>query len=233
MFQEAINYPRDSDSAVKNLAIGGLLVLASVLFVPTFFVLGYVVRALRDVLDGEAEPPAFDEWGELFVDGLKAFAIGLVYSLVPTVITIAAIVASGVTLGLTGPGEGGSLAIGLIALAALALVAVVSVLLAYVLPAAIVAWVRTDSLAAAFSPRELRVLTFSKTYATGWLVAVAIGLLAAIVVSVLNAVVVGVVLAPFVVFYGNVAGVHAIGSAVREMPAVGDGPDTPASQPAA
>jgi len=233
MFQEALNYPRNSDSAVKNVVIGGALLFLSFLLVPTFFVLGYVVRSLRHVLDGIEEPPEFDEWGELFMDGLKAFAIGLAYSLVPTVIAIVAVVTSGATLGLTGPGRSGGLVVGLIALGALALLTVVSLLLVYVLPAAIVAWVRTDSLGAAFSPAELRVLAFSKTYATGWVVAVGISLLAAVISGALGAVLVGGLLAPFITFYANVAGAHAIGSAVREMPAVEEGPDAPATQPAA
>ncbi|MDS0283190.1 hypothetical protein [Haloarcula onubensis] len=41
---------------MKNVAIGGVLLFLSFLFVPTFFVLGYVVRSLRYVLDGIEEP---------------------------------------------------------------------------------------------------------------------------------------------------------------------------------
>jgi len=233
MFQEALNYPRNSDSAVKNVAIGGALLFLSFLFVPTFFVLGYVVRTLRNVMHGIEEPPVFDEWGDMLVDGAKAFAIGLAYSLVPAVIAIVAVVTSGATLGLTGPGRSGGLVVALVALGALALLTVVSLVLAYLLPAAIVAWVRTDSLGAAFSPSRLRVYAFSKTYATGWVVAVGISLLGGIVVGVLNAVLVGALLAPFITFYANVAGAHAIGSAVREMPGVETGSDAPVSQPVA
>ena len=233
MFEDALNYPRNSDSAVKTVAIGGLLLLVSFLVVPTFLVFGYVVRALRATLDGVEEPPVFDDWGELLVDGLKAFAIGFAYSLVPTVLVVVALLASGVTLGLTGPGQGGNIAAGLIAVVAVFAVAIVSLLLAYVLPAAVVAWVRTDSLAAAFSPAELRTLAFSKSYATGWAVAFGISLLAGVVSGVLSSVLVGGLLVPFVTFYANVAGTYAIGTAVRRMPAVEDSPDTPASQPAA
>ena len=200
MFQEAINYPRNSDSVVKTVAIGGVLLVLSFLVVPTFLVFGYIVRSLRSVLGGDENPPVFDDWGDLLVDGVKAFAIGFVYSLVPTAIAVAALVASGATLGLGGNGSG--LAVGLIAIVAALAVTVVSLLLAYVVPAALVAWVRTDRLGAAFSPRELRVLAFSRTYATGWAVALGIGLLASV-------------------------------AAVREMPPVEDGPETPVSQPAA
>lgn len=233
MFQEALNYPRNSDSAVKNVAIGGVLLFLSFLFVPVLAVFGYVVRALRNVMHGVEEPPEFDEWGALLTDGAKAFVIGLVYSLVPTAIAVAAVLASGVTLGIGGNGAGSGLALGLIALVATLAFVVVSLLLAYVLPAAIVAWVRTDSLGAAFSPSELRVLAFSRTYATGWAVAFGISLLAGVVTGILSSVLVGGLLVPFVTFYAYVAGVHAIGSAVREMPAVEDGSDTPTSQPVA
>ncbi|MBX0323459.1 DUF4013 domain-containing protein [Halomicroarcula sp. F13] len=233
MFQEALNYPRNSDSAVKNVVVGGLLLVFSFLLVPTFLVFGYLARTLRHVIDGVEEPPAFDDWGPMLVDGLKVFAIGFVYALVPTVIAIAALFATGVTAGIGGDSSGAGLAIGLIAVVTALLVTVVSLLVAYVIPAAVVAWVRTDSLGAAFSPAELRPTVFSRTYATGWLVAFGISLLSGIVIGLLNVVVVGAILAPFVTFYANVAGVHAIGSAVREMPAVDEGPDAPASQPAA
>lgn len=233
MLQEALNYPRNSDSAVKNVAIGGLLLFLSFLFVPALAVLGYVVRSLRNVLSGVEEPPEFDDWGELLVDGAKALAIGLVYSLIPAAIATVALLASGATLGIGGNGTGSGLAVGLIVLVAALLVFVVSLVAAYIVPAAVVAWVRTDSLGAAFSPGELRVLAFSKTYATGWVVAVGIGLLGGIVSGALGAVFIGALLAPFITFYANVAGAHAIGTAVREMPAVEDGSDAPASQPAA
>ncbi|WP_254271034.1 DUF4013 domain-containing protein [Haloarcula marina] len=233
MFQEALNYPRNSDSALKNVAIGGLLLFVSFLVVPTFLVLGYVVRALRGVLDGVEEPPEFDDWGEMLVDGLKVFAIGFVYALIPATIALVAVFATGLTGAIGGDSSGAGLAIGLIAFAALALVTVVSLVIGYVIPAAIVSWVRADRLGAAFSPSEIRPLAFSRTYATGWLVAFGISLLSAIVIGVLNVVVIGAILAPFITFYANVAGTHAIGSAVREMPLVEDGPDAPASQPAA
>ena len=233
MFQAALNYPRNSDSTVKNVAIGGVLLLFGFLFVPALVAFGYVVQSLRRVMDGVEEPPEFEDWGALLTDGAKAFAIGLAYSLVPAVIAAVAVLASGVTLGLGGNGAGSGLAVGLIALVAALLVFVVSLVAAYVVPAAIVAWVRTDSLGAAFSPRELRELAFSKTYATGWLVAVGIALVAGIISSALGAVFIGTVLVPFVTFYANVAGAYAIGSAVREMPVVEAGSDAPASQPAA
>ena len=233
MFQEALNYPREGDSAIKNIAIGGLLLLFSFLLVPLFVVLGYVVRVLRGVIDGRTEPPEFEAWGEMLVDGLKVFAIGLVYALVPAAVAIAAVFASGISAGLGGDTPGTGLAVGLIALGAFLALTLVSLALAYVLPAAVVAFVQADRVGAAFSPDALRPLVFSRSYATGWLVAVGISILSGVVISVLNLVVIGAILAPFVTFYANVAGTHAIGTAVREMPVVEESPDSLAGQPAA
>jgi hypothetical protein len=233
MFQDAVNYPRDGDSAVKTIAIGGVLLFLSFLVVPLFFAFGYVVRALRAVMHGNSTPPVFDDWGELGLDGLKAFAIVFVYSLVPTVIVTAALF---LTIASFGP-SGDTLLSGLVAgllftVAALGILAI-SLAAAYAVPAAVVAYVRTDSVGAAFLPGELRPLLFSRTYATGWLVAFGISLLAGVVIGVLNATVVGAILVPFVAFYAYVAVAYAIGTAVREMPAIDAGDKTPDARPAA
>lgn len=230
MFKEAIEYPRNSDGALKTVAIGGVLLFVSFLVIPTVLVFGYIVRVLRDVMNGATEPPAFDEWGDLFVDGIKAFAVALAYSLVPAALFVGVALAGGVGLGVGG--DAGAM----VALAVLVgglVAALVSLALLYVLPAALVAFVRADSLSAAFAPAELRPLAFSRTYATGWLVAVGISLLSGVVIGVLNALVVGAILAPFVTFYANVAGAYAIASAVRDAPAVDTEVDGVAGQPAA
>ncbi|WP_324758109.1 DUF4013 domain-containing protein [Haloarcula montana] len=233
MFTEALTYPRESDDVLKTTVIGGVLLLFSFLLVPLFVAVGYLLNVLRSVMDGDEEPPVFEDWGALAVDGLKASVIGFVYSLVPALIAVVAVLGGVMSLGLGNGGAGSGLVASLIALVAALAIAAVSLAIAYVLPAAIVAYVRTDSMSAAFSVPEIRRLAFSRTYATGWAVAFGISLLSGVVIGLLNAVVIGAVLAPFVTFYANVAGAHAVASAVREMPAVAESPETPAGQPMA
>jgi len=58
---------------------GGFLGLLGIFLVPFLFVYGYLVRVLRVVIAGETETaPMFEDWGELFADGLSAFVIGAV-----------------------------------------------------------------------------------------------------------------------------------------------------------
>lgn len=84
MFEEAVNYPRNSDDATTTILIGGVLGVLSVLVIPTVLVAGHLVRVLRESMD--ETPPVFDEWGDLLVDGLKVAVVAFAYSLLAIVV---------------------------------------------------------------------------------------------------------------------------------------------------
>ena len=84
MFNESIRYLKDSDDAATTVLVGGLLVIFGFLIIPAIVVEGYMIRVLRRVSEGDTEAPKFDEWTELFVDGLKALVIAFVYLLIRT-----------------------------------------------------------------------------------------------------------------------------------------------------
>lgn len=227
MFEDALRYPWTGEDRLETIVVGGVLGLLGFLVVPVFLVLGYLVRVVRRVGEGDEAPPAFDDWGKLLVDGLKAFVVALVYGLVPAVVLTVAALALFVPATFveeTGPGapaETGTTVdpVGLVvALAVVALALGVTLAALYLLPAGVAALARTGRFGAAFSPSELRRIGLSGRYATGWLVAVGISILASVVAGVLAATVAGAVLVPFVNFYGNVAGAYAIGRGVREVP---------------
>lgn len=235
MLEDALRYPWNGEQKVETMLIGGVLSLLGVFFIPLLFVLGYLVRVIRAVTDGNAEvPPVFDDWGELLVEGLVAFLISVVYSLVPLAVTglaLASLIlpASVVTRTAGEPTPG--IAIGglLFALVVVVVTVAVSVGMAYLLPAAVAAYAVTGRAGAAFSPGTLRTIGGSRTYAIAWLVAVAITLGAQVVGGLVSATVVGAVLLPFISFYGYVAGAYAIGTAVREIPDIAAEPQTPAT----
>jgi hypothetical protein len=78
-----LTYPMESDDWIVTVAIGTVLTIFSFLIIPGFLVYGYLVRALRAGMDGASEPPEFDDWGTLFVEGLIATVILFVYQLIP------------------------------------------------------------------------------------------------------------------------------------------------------
>lgn len=83
MIRETIRYLRHSDEPVKTLLLGGFFSYYGVFFVlPMVVVMGYFVRVLRSAAADESLP-AFGRWTELFVDGVKAYAIWLIYLCIP------------------------------------------------------------------------------------------------------------------------------------------------------
>ena len=80
---DSVMYP---SSDWKKVLIMGLLAIISFLIVPIFLFMGYGFRALKSSMAGSEELPDFDEWGEMFIDGLKVFVVEFVYFLIPSII---------------------------------------------------------------------------------------------------------------------------------------------------
>jgi hypothetical protein len=240
MFEDALRFPWTGEKKIETVAIGGVLTLLGVFFIPILFVYGYLVRVIRQTAAEDIEePPTFDDWGELLVDGLVGFGISLVYLLVPGVVITVGTFLFFVPVSVVGSGAadsgGGLLAAGglLVAVVVFGLSLVLFLAAAYVVPAAVAAYARRGQFGAAFSPSVLRPILTDRRYATAWVVAVAIAILAQAAGGAVSATGVGAILVPFLSFYGNVAGAYAIGVGISDLD-TGEGSDeeTPAGQPA-
>ncbi len=66
----------------RNSGWVGTMLLIFVLFLGVItapFALGYLVRVARCVANGEENVPAFDNWGDLYLDGLRWLLANLIY----------------------------------------------------------------------------------------------------------------------------------------------------------
>ncbi len=196
---EIIAYPTKRDDWIKTLLIGGVLVFFSFLLVPILVVYGYVVRTIRRTLSGEPEPPIFDAWGELLVDGLQAWVISLVYLLIPLVV-------AGVTVGgsivaiATGTEAGAAAGVGGLMLG-LGLTSILLLVFGYLSVAAIVNFANEERFGAAFDFDRIKTVALDREYAIAWLVSVVILLVAGLVTAIP---LIGWLLSPFVGFYAAV-----------------------------
>lgn len=78
---------------MQKILLGGVFTLAGVVIVGIFFVYGYLARLVRNVVEGVQYPlPAWDDLGEYFNEGLRLFAVGVVYALPMIVLVFAAMV---------------------------------------------------------------------------------------------------------------------------------------------
>lgn len=220
MISEAINYLRESDDAATIVILGGIMTVFAFLIVPLFAVAGYLVRVLDRTTRGDDKPPAFDDWGDLIVEGAKASVIAFVYALVPTFVLIAFVVSGGL-LGASGSEILGAIG-GIGIVAGLFVWLTLSLLVAYAVPAALANFAETRRLGAGFEWKTMRRTLVDKTYATGWLTAFAILFAGGVVSSLLNVIpIVGFIASAFVGFYVAVAAYYVIGrtwSEIRHVP---------------
>lgn len=220
MLGEALSYPRRDDDWLRTVLVGGILLLLSPLFLPTLVVQGYLVRVLRGVVGGEEDPPVFDEWVEMLVDGVKLLVVQFVYGLVPVglaligafVAGIGAFLAGGGGRAGTGLGAGVGLFGGLLFLFAF----LIGLLAAYLTPAAVANFAREDDLMAAFDLGTVREVATSRAYFVAVLYAIATGIVVAVASVLVSITVVGAVLVVFIAFYGQVAIYYVFGRGFAE-----------------
>lgn len=220
MISESLNYLRnDEEGWVRTLLIGGILTFIGVLVVPMILVAGYLVRVVRATMHGDEQPPVFDDWGDMAMDGLKASVIAFAYSLVPGII-FAVFVGGSIFALVLGNGSTGSGLIGGIGFLAGGLLALVlSLVAAYVTPAAIANYVETDQVGKGFAVSDLRPVLTSGQYFTAWISAFAVIFAGGLVSSALSSVIplLGWLPGAFVTFYALVAAYYIIGQAWGDL----------------
>jgi hypothetical protein len=113
------------------------IIIAGILL--SFFISGYVVRIYR----GIKPAPDFDEWGTLFVDGLKLQIVTLIWFL-PLIIVILAALGFSIA-GLASPGSG-SIGLLLVLLLMFAIMMVLAIVVSLFVPMALVRFARTGSI---------------------------------------------------------------------------------------
>jgi hypothetical protein len=82
-FGRAITYITEDERWLNKLGIGSLIMLAAMMFfVPIFWLVGYQIAIMRNVMAGKERPlPEWDDWGKLFMDGLLVSLAMLVYTM--------------------------------------------------------------------------------------------------------------------------------------------------------
>lgn len=199
----ALTFPTEREGWIRTVLIGGVLTFLSFLVVPAILVAGYVVRTIRDSLEGSAAPPVFDDWGSLLVDGIQAIVIGFVYMLIPTIIwwvTVGGTILAFATGTQEGMMAGAGLALGgfLVSFALL-------LVFGYVGVVGVVNFAREERFGAGFDFGVIKAVAFDRAYAVAWLAAVVVFIVASVIVGLLNVIpFLGFLIGSFVFFYVDI-----------------------------
>lgn len=216
---DAFNYPRESEDVVKTVLIGGLLTLFSFLLIPAFFAGGYLLRVLERTAAGDDELPVFEGWGDLGVEGLKAFLITMVYGFVPFAIG-GALLAVSFAIGSGGDAMGAVGALGMFL--AMTVWFGLGLAVAYVIPAALANYAEKRTIGAGFDVATLKPVLTNKTYAIGWLTAFAVILIGGVIASVVGVVpLLGQIAGAFIGFYVAMGAYAVIGRTWADLRSTG------------
>jgi hypothetical protein len=244
VIETALRFPFRGDRSTEVLLVGGALVLAGALIyvvasllaifligllllplvlVPQLLINGYLVRLLRaSAQDADSVPP-FDDWGRLLVDGVKIFAINLIYGFALLVVAVPLAVGLVFLNDESAAAAGAEAASGTIAAdpSGLTLALTVGGGLVFLLAAVALLYLRALSIAsfacaedftAAFSVDRIRRAGTSKRFAVGWLVAFVVRIVGEFVGALLMVFLVGFVIR----FYTQAAVFSIYGRAVAE-----------------
>lgn len=115
----------------------GAIVLIGIIL--SFFLSGYIVRIYR----GIKPAPDFDDWGTLFLDGLKLQILSFIWILPALIIVLGAV---GFSVFILGSAESGSMTLVPVLLVAIGIAMVFGIAIALFIPMALIRFARTGSI---------------------------------------------------------------------------------------
>jgi hypothetical protein len=155
---EAYLFVKDDEGWIGKIAVGAVILFFSFLFIPIFFLVGYQIAVARNVLEGEEHPlPAWDNWGQLFMDGIVVSVAQLIYALPIVLLGLCSwlvflVPALGAGSDLEEALAGGAL-IGFFAI--MCIIILLGIALAFVVPALYVQYVRSGNFGSMFRFAEV------------------------------------------------------------------------------
>jgi hypothetical protein len=150
---KAFTFVTEDEQWVGKIGIGALIALGSIFIIPIPLLLGYQVGVTRNVMKGEKRPlPQWEEFGQLFADGLSILLAQIVYTLPFWLIVCVALFSTVGLSGLTDAVSEDLLATGFIATWGVMMCLTLLFIVAWFFfsPAIVIQYVRTNSLAACF-----------------------------------------------------------------------------------
>lgn len=179
----AMQYP--FAGGVAPFVLGGCLALVGVVIPPLWaFVAGYAFRLGGATADGRREPPAFDQYRRLVVDGGRAIGATLVFAGIVVAVGASVTAVADQAVALDWVSRGAAAVVGLAGL--------------YLLPAVLATYAATGLASKAFAPEHALAFATTEQYALDaivWTAAASAALLASLFVALT---IVGALAVPFI-----------------------------------
>ena len=160
---KAFTFVNEDEEWIKKLAIGAALYLVSVLFgvvllplLLLLFVVGYQIAIIRNVIDGKERPlPEWEDWGQLFIDGVVVAVAVLIYAIPIILFTICSL-ALILPASIEGNDPSGGAIAGTVVLSCL--VILFAIALAFIAPAIFIQYARTGEFGPLFQVGQVMAI---------------------------------------------------------------------------
>ncbi len=147
---------------LAKFIIGAVL---SIIPIVNFLEVGYTLKCAKSAMNGDYKLPEWAEWGDLFVKGLLAIVILIIYA-IPLVILMA-IFAGGAFMAVTQGADMGTAGMGM----GMIIIMALAILFVYLIPSVTITFVANDfRFGAAFRVGEIVKKTLNKDYFVTWIV---------------------------------------------------------------
>ena len=197
---KAITFIPDDEDWLSKIAIAGGIVFASTIIplIPLIFVVGYQVAVAKNVMNREEKPlPEWQEWGQLFMDGLVVWVAQFVYAIPVALLTVCVVLTS---IALSDSNSGAALA-GTIVFSCLLILFAIA--LVFIMPALYIQYIRYGDFGPMFKFGEVIGLVRENF----------VDILLTVIVSIVGAIAIGVVSIIRVITLCGPIIAYAVGSA--------------------
>lgn len=182
-----------------KFAIGALLYMIPIVNVVThFFGTGYMLKCVRSATRKNYKLPEWENWSQLFVQGLFSLIIGIIYILPATIIGLLIVGSELYNMFFTGFNLW--VFLDFIFSGNLIIVGLLLVLALYVFPAGLVMFATRDKFSSAFDFKTIFKKAFTGKYLLDWVISVAYGIIIGFVISTLFVSLIATIVLPWVVF---------------------------------
>ncbi|HVR43883.1 MAG TPA: DUF4013 domain-containing protein [Thermoanaerobaculia bacterium] len=177
-FGRPFSFTFEDPDWIRKILIGGVMYLLAFVLIGMFFIFGYLARFVRNVAAGAPRPlPEWDQWGRDFGEGVRLFAIMLIYYS-PIILIMMVMIVGPAIIGAAGAEHSdaaGALASGVFTFG-MCLTYGLILVIAVILPAALTLAVMRQSFSAAFE--FATIFAYVRENAVNYVLAIVIYLVA-------------------------------------------------------
>lgn len=218
---KSFRFVPDDKQWLSKLLIAVLLTITSFLVVPALILSGYVVKIIRQVMNGDWDGlPEWNNWGDLLKDGFFVTIAQLIYTLPFLILMFIGIASAGGLAALSGSEEVAAIAATGGGLLMFCLIILFTIAFLFLAPAIFIQYAIKDEFGACFRFGEVFdiirnhmadiLIVFLVTLVAGMVLSIALGVMAITIILIPVAILLGMAVSPYISFvtghlYGQIA----------------------------